>query len=477
MNTIKLTREGYLGLLGLTLLALGVIWLSKCTGYGKSEEKLSEPGLPDTLRVVTLSGSTIYFQYKDEEMGYQYDLLKAYAENSGLPFVLTTAPDLDSIHRLISRGEAHLSITPEPVTQSGRQLYRYTGPETLEHIVLVQRKPGTGHTPYIGDVTELIGRRVYLLSGSPYERRLHNLEAQFGGQIDIHPIEDDSLDTEDLIGLVATDSIDYTVASSELARLARTYYPSLDISLEIGFTQRMRWITPLEQATLASDIDRWASDLPSQSKARGIYRRYFEQYKYPTDTELHGSKHPEYALRRDGSLSPYDALFKAEAPRLGHPWELLASIAYQESNFQANVIGWSGARGLMGIMPRTGRAYGADVNALLDPAVSVRVSVDCLLATQRSFKSIADPEQRLKFALAGYNAGIAHIFDAQALARKYGHDPEIWDGHVERYILLKSERRYYTDPVCRYGYLRGRETYNYVREVMHRYERYLALTP
>ena len=32
--------------------------------------------LPDTLRVVTLSGATTFFLYRDEPMGYQYELVR-----------------------------------------------------------------------------------------------------------------------------------------------------------------------------------------------------------------------------------------------------------------------------------------------------------------------------------------------------------------------------------------------------------------
>ena len=71
-----------------------------------------------------------------------------------------------------------------------------------------------------------------------------------------------------------------------------------------------------------------------------------------------------------------------------------------------------------------------------------------------------------------YNAGIGHIYDAQRLARKYGKDPNKWDNNVAEYIRLKNDPEYYNDPVCKHGYLRGSETYNYVREVLERYHYY-----
>ena len=36
----------------------------------------------------------------------------------------------------------------------------------------------------------------------------------------------------------------------------------------------------------------------------------------------------------------------------------------------------------------------------------------------------------------------------QALAEKYGKDKNVWKDNVEKYILLKANEEYFTDPVC-----------------------------
>ena len=43
---------------------------------------------------------------------------------------------------------------------------------------------------------------------------------------------------------------------------------------------------------------------------------------------------------------------------------------------------------------------------------------------------------------------------------------------VQKYILLKSNEEYYADPVCKHGYFRGIETYNFVRDIIQRFNRY-----
>ena len=95
---------------------------------------------------------------------------------------------------------------------------------------------------------------------------------------------------------------------------------------------------------------------------------------------------------------------------------------------------------------------------------------------RQGFSEITDPQEKIKFTLASYNAGIGHVYDAQRLAEKYGKNPNVWEDNVAEYIRLKSDPEYYNDPVCKHGYLRGSETFNYVREVMERYNYYKSKT-
>ena len=52
-------------------------------------------------------------------------------------------------------------------------------------------------------------------------------------------------------------------------------------------------------------------------------------------------------------------------------------------------------------------------------------------------------------------------------------DIEVWDGNVAVYMLLKNKEEYYKDPVCKNGYFRGTETYNFVRDVLTRADVYI----
>lgn len=461
------------------LLALATLYLGRIRTKERQLEALETErmAMPDTLRVVTLSGATTYFTIQGEEMGYQYELLRLYCESVGLPFSLQVAPNLDSLHSMLARRDAHLSITPEAIMREGRSPWRFTGPIIERSMVLVQRAAqGRQDSSYLRNVTELLGKPLYVLRDSHYEQRMKHLGEQLGQALDIRYIESDTTNAEDLIAEVASDSIDYAVVDWELASMAHAYYRNIDYKLKVGFPQRLRWLTTEHYKGLAESLDAWAKEAPEQPRTKDIYKKYFAEYAMPIAPELPERKSStEYRAMATGGVSPYDDLFRRMAGELSWSWHLLAAIAYQESRFRADIVGWSGARGLMGIMPSTGRIYGASKDELLDPSTSVRVSIRCLRDTEAAFKKIENPEERLRFTLAGYNAGVGHVQDAQRLAAKYGANPNVWEGEVERFILLKSERKYYSDPVCRHGYLRGKETYRYAQEVYERYKAYQKL--
>ena len=91
---------------------------------------------------------------------------------------------------------------------------------------------------------------------------------------------------------------------------------------------------------------------------------------------------------------------------------------------------------------------------------------------ENRFDYIEDSHERTKFILAAYNVGPGHIYDARNLAMKNGANPDIWDDNVDKFLLSKSDPEVYKDPIVKYGYCRGIETYNYVKDILERYQHY-----
>ena len=418
------------------------------------------------ITAVTLYSSTSYFQYKMQPMGYEYDLINDFAKSEGLKLNIKVAENATRLIEMLEAGEADVVAYPIQITNKLKQEVLFCGREEQSSQVLVQRA-NKGDT-ILTDVTQLIGKDIYVKPNTKYSERLHNLDVELGGGVNIKDIEKDTVTTEDLIEMVSKGQIPYTISDDNTARLNKTYYWNININLKVSFMQRSAWAVRKSSPELAKAIDEWASDKSGSFTFKAVTKRYFELSKEPFRAEL-----PEV---KNGHISPYDLLFRKHAANIGWDWQLLASIAYQESRFNPSVVSWAGAEGLMGIMPNTAKALGVTPHELKNPEVGIRTGVDCLRRFRQGFSSIKDPQEKLKFTLASYNAGIGHVYDAQRLAEKYGKDPNKWDGNVAEYVRLKSDPQYYNDPVCKHGYLRGSETYNYVQEVMQRYKYYKEKT-
>lgn len=174
-------------------------------------------------------------------------------------------------------------------------------------------------------------------------------------------------------------------------------------------------------------------------------------------------------------VSQYDKIIKREVRKLGWDWRMMASIVWNESRFSVDAVSSQGARGLMQFMPRTAERFGLEGDEVLNPALSIEAGVEYLMFLERRFDEIADRDERIKFVLAGYNAGPGHVRDAMALAEKYGDNPHVWNGSVEKWLLALQESKYYRDEVCKHGFFRGRHTVRYVKNVFEKYYEYTNL--
>lgn len=427
-----------------------------------TEDSVALCPLPDTLRVGTLYSPTSYFIFRDTEMGYDYDLAVKFAEDKGMVLKLEVATNLENVISLLDSGRVDLIAYQVPVTATYRDRAVPCGVESVTHQVLVQ--PKKSKEGKITDVTQLVGREVYVEANSKYHQRLINLNEELGGGIKIHPIERDTLITEDLIAMVSNGEIPLTVVDSHIAQLNKTYYPDIDVDVTISFPQRAAWAVAPSKAWLGDSIDAWTGEETPRLERMMLLKRYYEMSKSTPSIFTFNFA--------SGRMSPFDGLFKKYASEIGWDWRLLASQGYTESRFDSTRVSWAGARGIMQLMPATARANGLDMNRISYNEPNIATAVKVIASLDRSLSHyVADKEERKKFVVAAYNSGLAHIIDAIRLAKKLGIDATRWDGCVSRALLLKSNPEYFHDPVVKHGYFRGRQTTEYVKSVYNCYEK------
>ena len=446
------------------LLVVWLLTLALACGNGNSEAQ-QEHRLPDTLMVGTLYSPTGFFILKGDTMGYDYDRICDFARSRGIALRFKVARSMPALLDMLKKRQVDVLACEIPVTAEYKSRVLHCGAVNETYQVLVQHS-GSG---MIYDVTQLIGRDVYVEKGSKYESRLRNLDNEVGGGINIHTVEGEAALPTELIQRVSRREIGYTIVDSDIAQMNLTYYDSINIGLRVGFAQHASWAVDKRDKWLADSINAWAASSNAQEYSKQALKHYFEMNRGPKPDSV---KVDTPAVTPPGAISPYDHVFKLYAQDMGWDWRLLAAIAYSESGFDPNATSWMGARGLMQVMPRTARSFGVNEEDLVNPEVSVRVASKILKELDGIMRSRTGAEDRIKFVLAAYNAGSGHVTDAIALARKYELDPRVWSENVEQAMLWEMDPEYYNDSVCSNGYCRGTEPVDYVVKVLNCYDNY-----
>lgn len=435
--------------------------------------------LPDILKkgkltVLAENSSTSYFIYRGKKMGFEYELLKLFAEEIGVDLEIKIVKNLDSLIVMLNRGDGDLIACNYTITNDRNKEISFTEPFIQTQQVLIQRKPEGWEkmkekewkAQLLHDPTELAGKEIHVWKNSSYYQRLIHLQEEIGETIHIQGVGG-NIGGEELIEMVSTGLIDYTIAEENVARVNRGFYDNIYSGPDLSVKQKIAFGLRKTSYLLKSKFDEWLKHIMKKPVFRYINKKYFEMgsitHNYLKDnTTLDGSR-----------ISPYDEIFKKYAKEIGWDWRLMASIAYQESKFNPNALSFGGAYGMMQFMPNTGPHYGVYPDS--PPEVQIAGGSKKMKADENFWRQIPDDLQRKKFAIASYNAGRGHIQDAQRLAKKHGMNHLQWDGNVEEMLLNLSKQEYYQDEVVRNGMLRGTTTYNYVRHVFERYNEWAAV--
>ncbi|MFP4060289.1 MAG: transporter substrate-binding domain-containing protein [Bacteroidales bacterium] len=431
-------------------------------------DKIRERG---KLVAITDFNSINYFIYRGQPLGYQYELLQNFSDYLGLKLEILVNSDIDETFESLNTGESDLIAMNLAVTKERKERIAFTLPHSHTRQVLVQRKPVNWQqlsskafeSTLIRNQLDLAGENVviYVQKNSAHVQRLQNLSGEIGDSIRYIEVPEES---EELIALVAKGEIDYTVCDENVAMVNSTYYPGIDIRTPVSFPQNLAWGVRKDSEELLEVLNNWLDNFKKTSRYTIIYNKYFKNQKF-------NDINNEYFSLTSGKVSPFDDAIKKYAAEIDWDWKLLASLIYQESRFNPSARSWAGAFGLMQLMPATAGRFG--VTETSPPEMQIRAGVQFIQWLDNQLvDEVKDKNERLKFILASYNMGLGHVLDARRLARKNGKDPNIWENNVDFFIKNKSNPNFYRDPVVKYGFAMGDQAYNYVYEILGRYDHY-----
>ena len=437
---------------------------------------LSEIKKRGKLIALTDNSSTSFYIYKGDSLGYEYEQLSLFAKEIGVDLQMVIAKNLDTIFNQLNNGEVDIVAANLTVTKERSSSVDFSDPLMLVSQVLVQRKPDGWENmsvkeldkEVIRNTVDLSGKFILVRKGSSFYSRLKNLSEEIGEKINIVEAPGD-VNTEQLISMVASGKIDYTIADQNVALNNQTYYSNIDVETPISFPQKIAWAIRKDSPELLKALNTWMEKRKNLTENTELYAKYFKKKKFT------GNGIGKYTTYSNGMISEYDDLIKQYSKKIDWDWQLLASLIYQESHFSPTARSWAGANGFMQLVPATAKHYGLDtIDATAEQ--SLKAGTSYIVDLDNYWKKyIPDKQERIKFVLASYNAGLGHVVDARNLAGKYGKKQNVWDDNVESMVLQKSNPLIYNDPIVKCGYCRGQETYLYVQEIMKRYKHYKTM--
>jgi len=438
------------------------------------ENDLKEILKKGKLTVLVENSSVSFFVYRGKKMGFEYEILKEFANEIGVDLEVKIIDDLDNAIDQLNNGEGDLLACNFTVSKERAKVIDFSIPVFKTNQVLVQRKPDGWSSlkpkeyqqQIIHDAGHLAGKKVHVWKNSSFSQRLKHLQEEIGDTIYITE-ESGSLGVEEMIEMVSEGLIDYTVSDVNLAKINSRFYSNIDISLNLSVKQKIAFGIRKSSPILKARLDHWLEKFKHKTAFKYIKYKYFEL------APISSGSNKLFSSLKGGKISVFDHYFKAAELKSDWDWRLIASICYQESKFNPNIVSFGGAYSMMQFMPEIGPLYGVYVDS--PPEVQIMGGARKLKKDFDSWTEIPDKLQRQKFTVATYNSGKSHIIDARKLAEKHGLDPNVWDDNVEKMILNLSKKEYYRDPVVKSGAAKGIVTHRYVREIFARYEMWSSL--
>ena len=404
------------------------------------------------ITVITKNNAHCYYLYRDETMGFEYELAREYADYLGVRLKIEVADSWESMVQHINQGSGALIAAGISITPSREQQISFSnGYMAIRPHIITHR-----NNRKINNVNDLKNKTINIVSGSPYHKQLEKLREE-GANFFIESHED--LPAEELIQKVSDREIEITVASSNIAILNRRNYPWAVMKGKIGAEQQLGWAVYPKAHQLRDSINAFFKDLKESGRYDEIYNKYYgdtEDFDYIDLAAFH--------RRMKTRLSRYSPFIKAAAKKHGFDWRMIVAQIYQESHLNPWAKSRAGSRGLMQQLPRTARSLGVRDN--YNPVENINAGVQHLKNLYEYYDGVAS-EDRLLISLAAYNIGQGHIADAQRLAVRLKLDPKRWASLTKALPMLRYKKYY---KKSKYGYCRGTEPIKYTKQIMVYYD-------
>ena len=428
------------------------LMLNGCGKPPTTLERIQEQGV---LHVITRNSPSTYFQDRNGDTGFEYELVKHFADQLGVDLKIETADNIDQLFSRIGvengpvLAAAGLVESPSRLTK-----VRFSDPylEVSSQVIYHQKN----NRPK--QAKDLLGKSLLALKGSIHEDNLELLKKEYPTlSYDVS----DQVESVDLLRMVDEEQIDLTLVNSNQVAMNQVYFPNIRVAFTLNKHHQQSWVIAADNdISLLNEINRFLAN----AKQSGLLQQLTERYYGHVDTLGYVGANA-FARHLQQRLPNYEAEFRDAAKEHAVDWRLLAAMGYQESHWLPTATSKTGVRGLMMLTQRTAQAMG--VRNRLDPKQSIQGGARYISQLIAQLPESIYAADRIWFALASYNVGMGHLDDARKLTAAEGLDPNKWLD-VKTILPRLAQKQWYSK--TRYGYARGGEPVHFVNNIRRYYD-------
>lgn len=396
------------------------------------------------LVLLVRQSPTSYYQGTLGPTGFDYELGRAIAKSLGAePEFRIFDTESDMLEALAARkGQAAIGLAQSPLRSARFAIG--AGYETVRQLAICRRD---GAMPK--KMEDLAGLKLAVSAGSAAEEALAKTSVQ---GLNIARL---ALPPETLMQQVMDGALDCTFADSLVLRITNPYYPELTQAIALTGDQQIGWLLAPGSEDMRDYLRTWFAGARKSGIFGGIERRF---YGFLPPFDYVDSRAFKTAIKT--VLPDYEKAFRRAQGDTGLTWELIAAIAYQESHWNPDAKSATGVRGIMMLTEDTARALG--VSNRLDPGESIEAGARYIADLIAKMPEDVPQAERPWFALAAYNMGLAHLYDARILASRMGLNRNSWTDM--RRILPLLQRSEYASTL-KSGSAPGGQAVRFVQQV------------
>ncbi len=416
---------------------------------------LSDIRKTGVLRLVTRNSATTVTIERGGLSGFEYELALAFARDLGVRLELSIPPpDVDPLSWL-EQGYGDIAALHEPFGLENRASFLVSEP--YRWVDLVSVVSSRAEPPV--SVEELAGVRAMASKPEASLARIMPLAAPIRAR-------PPAVGADSFYAMlsVARGRAPVAVVNSDAAQLAVESRSDLQTGAVVVPDVGLVWVLNLSAPRLYREVNQWLASAGESGQVRQLSANQFGKRRAPRS----GTMLPI----PEGALTPYDELLQWVGRTYDIDWRLLASLMYEESRFDPDAVGPGESAGLFQFMPFTWRELG--VEDPHDPQESIEAAGRYLRQLMDEFQDVP-LRDAVAMAIASYNVGPGHVFDARKLAVEMGLDPDRWAGSVETAMLILDDpevARRFSAGVCS-----CRRAVGYTRRILRRYGAYTEQFP